>query len=229
MVLSLRAIVAALRRASQEGSRVVHIGLLGGSFNPPHLGHLALARAVLAALELDQVLLIPAARPPHKPAHPELAPAEDRLAMARLLAETDPGLAVSDIELERAGPSYTIDTVRALQAARPGDELVWIIGADTLGELPTWKEAAALLALVPFVVVGRPGYPLERELEELAHGLGQPAVDALRLRVVTMEPSNQSSTAIRRRIREQQPWADDVPPAVAAYIESHGLYTGGSS
>ena len=205
------------------------MGLLGGSFNPPHLGHLALARAVRAALDLDRVVLIPAARPPHKPDHPELAPAEHRLAMTRLLAKTDPGLEVSDVELRREGPSYTIDTIHALEREHPDDALFWIIGADTLGELPTWKRAAELLAAIPFVVVNRPGAPLDREFAELAEGLGQAVADDLRQRVVTMAPQPISSTAIRQGIREQTPWAERVPAAVAEYIESHGLYTGGTS
>jgi asparaginyl-tRNA synthetase len=201
----------------------VRTGLLGGSFNPPHHGHLAMARAVKAALGLDRIVLIPAARPPHKGAT-EMASPHDRLTMTRAAAAQD-GFEVSDIELERTGPSYTIDTVRALKAARPGDELYFIIGADTVGELPTWREAAKLLTEVRFVVVNRPGYDLDKGLQVIAQAFGEAAARDLRERVVDMPPQPVSSTDVRRRIREGAAgWEAVLPPGVAEIIQKERLY-----
>jgi nicotinate-nucleotide adenylyltransferase len=198
------------------------VGLLGGSFNPPHAGHLEVARAVRAALGLDEVWLVPAARPPHKPDHPEMAPAEDRLAMSRLAAEGD-GLGVCDVELARSGPSYTIDTVRELKAAHPGTRFAWLIGADSVDELPTWRRAGELLREVDVVVVTRPGHDLEQNLAVVARALGPEAAAALRRFVVEVEAPD-SSTEIRRRIRAGEPWEDRVPPRVAEFIRARGLY-----
>src|SRR5436190_19612157 len=111
----------------------MRIGLLGGSFNPIHRGHVAMARAARRELELDRVVLVPSARPPHK-RDSSLAPAEDRLAMARLATKDEPRIEVSSIELERTGPSYTIDTVRSLLAARPGAEIYIAIGSESVPE-----------------------------------------------------------------------------------------------
>lgn len=201
----------------------MRVGLFGGSFNPPHAGHLAVARAVRAALRLDQVWLIPAARPPHKPDHPEMAPPADRLAMARLAAEGEDGLDVCDVELGRSGPSYTIDTVRELKAAHPATGFAWLLGADSVDELPTWRQAEALVREVELVVVTRPGHDLEQNLAVVARELGPAAVEALRRHVVAVE-APVSSTEIRRRIRAGEPWEDQVPAAVAGYIRSRGLY-----
>jgi len=201
----------------------VRIGLLGGSFNPPHRGHLALARAVRSAL-CERVLLVPAARPPHKPADPEMAPARHRVAMLERACAGEEGLEVSALELEREGPSYTIDTIRALRRERPGDELAFVIGADTVAELPSWKEAGTLLREVAFCVVNRPGHAIDEALAVVARALGEDVAAGLRERVVTMEPAPVSSTEVRRRIGAGEPWAHLVPPAVAEYIRAEGLY-----
>lgn len=140
------------------------------------------------------------------------------------LAAAAAGLEVSGLELEREGPSYTIDTVRALRAARPDDELFFLIGADTVDELPTWKEAPALLREAAFVAVNRPGHDIEENLRVLARGLGADAAAAVRERVVTMPPLDVSSTEVRRRIAAGEPWEHLVPPEVADYIRAHGLY-----
>ena len=201
----------------------MRVGLLGGSFNPPHLGHLALAQAARERLDLDEVILIPAARPPHKPDERDMASPADRLAMTRLAADAA-GLEVSPVELERSGPSYTIDTVRALRRQRPEDAFVWIIGADTIGELPTWKEAGTLLREVTFAAVNRPGHDVEAGLGLLAERLGAEAAAAVRANLVTMEPRPISSTEVRRRVLRGEPWEDLVPPAVAEFIRAEGLY-----
>ena len=201
----------------------MRVGLFGGSFNPPHEGHLAVARAVRDALALDEVILIPAARPPHKPGEPDMASPTDRLAMARAAAESA-GFHADGLELARTGPSYSIDTVRELQAQRPGDQLFFLIGGDTVGELPTWKDAGLLLKEAAFVPVNRPGYPLEEGLATVARELGEGLAAGLADRTVTMEPVPISSTEIRRRVLAGEEWEHLVPPGVADVIRTEGLY-----
>lgn len=202
----------------------MRVGLFGGSFNPPHLGHLAVARAVREALGLDEVVLIPAARPPHKPDEPDMASPLDRLRMSEALAAADSTLSASDLELSRSGPSYTIDTVRELKATRPDDSFFWVIGADTIGELPTWKDAGALLREVELVPVNRPGHDIEAGLQLVSQALGEDLATGLRERVVTMTPAPISSTEIRRRVLAGEDWDELVPAAVATIIRACGLY-----
>lgn len=202
----------------------MRIGLFGGSFNPPHAGHLAVAQAVREAHGLDEVILIPAARPPHKPDEPDMASPADRLRMTEALASLDPALRVSDIELSRIGPSYSIDTVRALRAERPDDTFYFLIGADTVGELPTWKDAQTLLREINFVPVNRPGYDLSEGLATVARELGEDLATGIGERTVTMPPSGISSTTVRRRVLADEPWEDLVPAEVATIIRAEGLY-----
>ena len=201
----------------------MRIGLLGGSFNPPHRGHLEVARTVRKALGLDEVWLLPASRPPHKPGHLDMAPPADRLNMTRLLAR-EPGLEACAVELQRPGPSYTVDTLAELRRLHPEHEFSFLIGGDTVGELPTWKDAARLLRETAFVVVCRPGYELDEGLAHVARELGEDLAQRLRERVVTMEPRPESSTAIRRAILEGAPWEHNVTDDVADYIRANGLY-----
>jgi nicotinate-nucleotide adenylyltransferase len=154
--------------------------------------------------------LIPSARPPHKK-DSGLAPAEDRLAMARLAAATEPGIEVSSMELERTGPSYTVDTLRAFRAAQPDAEIYFIIGADTLPELKTWKESGALFSLATFAVCVRPGF----------ENVQEPGAKAV---AVAIEPDAVSATEIRARVREGKPIDGLVPDAVRDYIGAHHLY-----
>jgi len=202
----------------------VRIGLFGGSFNPPHVGHLAVAQAVQAAHALDEVILIPAARPPHKPDEPDMASPSDRLRMTQALAACDPALHVSDVELSRIGPSYSIDTVRALRAERPDDTFFFVIGADTVGELPTWKDAQTLLREINFVPVNRPGYDLSEGLATVARELGEDLATGIGERAVTMQPMGVSSTTLRKRILADEAWEDLVPAGVATIIRAEGLY-----
>lgn len=200
------------------------MGLFGGSFNPPHRGHLAVAKAVKDELGLDAMWLVPAGKPPHKPDHPDMASAADRLEMTRLAAE-EAGFEVTDVELQRKGPSYTIDTVRALEAANPETEFHFLIGADSVDELPTWHRAAELLREVPIVVVARPGHSIEEGLAVVARELGPEAAAALRSRVVQAPELPISSTEIRKQIKDgDAAWRRDLPPQVARYIEERGLY-----
>lgn len=188
----------------------------GGSFNPVHEGHVGLSRAVADARGFEQVLLIPAGDPPHKPADRDLAPAGHRLAMCRLAAEADRRLVVDDLEIRRAGPSYTLQTVREL-AGRGWGRVSWLIGADWLAGLPTWHRFAELMDEVDFVVVARPGVAIDWDALP-------PAVRPLRQRVVAVQQYDVSGTEIRRRLRAGEPIAGLVPPPVAAYLAAHRLY-----
>jgi nicotinate-nucleotide adenylyltransferase len=189
----------------------------GGSFNPIHHGHLICARALAESAGFDRVVLIPSALPPHKPATADLAGAEDRLAMCRLAAATQPQLfEVDDLELSRPGHSYTIDTVRLLKQ-RGWPVVHWLLGADMLRQLPTWHQPEALLREVDFLVIARPGWsfdwsslpPAYRGLEKNVHGA--PAIDI-------------SATDIRRRIAAGLSVDFLTPAPVIDYIKTHCLY-----
>lgn len=211
------------------------VGILGGSFNPIHLGHLRAAEEVREAQGLDEVWLVPAASPPHKEAA-ELASAVHRLRMAELAVADAPGYRVSRLELDRPGPSYSIDTLRAVRAERgPDARLVFILGWDAFRELHTWKEHAAIFGECDVVVVTRPPAPASLTPEDIPvaarnafwygpdsesfrHGSGH----VLSLQRVTAldiaAASIRASVAAGRSIRFL------VPPAVEAYIARHGLY-----
>jgi nicotinate-nucleotide adenylyltransferase len=193
---------------------------LGGSFNPIHWGHLRCSRAVAQRLGYKRVLLIPSARPPHKPGDRFLASPEHRLAMCRLAAEaaSDPQVRfeVDDLEIRRPGPNYTIDTVRQLKA-RAWPSIDWLIGADMLLNLPNWKDPQALLAEVNFLVMARPGVQIDWKTLP-------PALQKLQQHVVPIPEVNVSGTEIRRRVRAGEPIDDLTPPSVARYIAEHRLY-----
>ena len=188
----------------------------GGSFNPIHNGHLRCADAVAARAGYDRVLLIPSAQPPHKPDAPDLAPAEDRLTMSRLAAAATPGFDVSDLETRRGGPSYTIDTAQQLrdQGINP---VHWLIGSDMLLYLPKWHRWQDLLKQVHFVVMARPGWPIDW------HAL-PPEIQPLKDNLVEAPLIDITASDIRRRVAKAQPIDHLVPPPVARYIEEHHLY-----
>src|SRR5271166_2146145 len=133
------------------------LGILGGTFNPPHVGHLALARNALEELGLQRVLLMPAHTPPHKPTEEDPGP-EHRLRMCCLSVTDTAGVSVCALEIERGGPSYTVDTLQAIHASHPDAQLTFIVGADTAGTLPAWREPAKLLGLAELAVAARDGY-----------------------------------------------------------------------
>lgn len=190
----------------------MNIGLLGGSFDPVHNGHVALVRAALAG-GMDRVVLIPAAQAPLKPSAVR-ATAEDRLAMLRLAVEDCAGAEVSDIEIRRGGVNYTIDTVRALRAVHPDDRLFWIIGADQLARLGEWREAAALVREVEFLCAVRPG-----------HELREPAdLPGLRWRRLEGPEWNVSSTELRRRAAEGAELQGLMPNKTIEYLQGNRLY-----
>ena len=194
------------------------IGLLGGTFNPVHEGHLSIAREALRLFALDAVWFIPCAVPPHKPTH-DLAPNEDRLAMLRLALAGEPRFDTLPIEFDRPGKSYTVDTVRALQALHPGDGFVFIIGADTLPELHTWHRPLELLALVRIVTLARPGFVPDAPALQLP----PPWPERLLADLRTGDPLDVSSRDVRAKIAAGQPLSL-VPEPVLRYIQEHNLY-----
>lgn len=189
----------------------MRIGVLGGSFNPVHYGHLRLAEEAREHLQLDRVLFIPAGLRPHKPQR-GLIEGRHRLAMVRLAIRRQPAFEASDIELRRPGPSYTVDTLEALRRRRRRRaRLFFLSGADTLQELRTWRDPDRVLALCTFVVATRPGYALRVK----RHGMTTLPVTRLAI----------SASDIRRRVAGGRSIRYLVPAAVAAYIARHRLYS----
>jgi nicotinate-nucleotide adenylyltransferase len=199
---------------------VARWGVFGGTFDPIHLGHLAAAEEAREQLGLVKVLFVPSGQPPHKPAA-GLSAAAHRYAMTELAVAGNPHFAVSRVEIDRPGPSYTVDTLRLLEGELPEAELYFITGADMLFELSSWKDPDVLLADYHFVAVTRPGWNL-RELP--------PAVRALqaryreRLHIVAAPGVAVSSTELRRRLRRGRSVRYLIPAAVIDYIAAHRLY-----
>ncbi len=202
--------------------------LFGGSFNPVHHGHLLVARFVAECLGPRRVILIPAAQPPHKrgPGAPVLAPAEDRLEMLRLAIAGDPDFEVSDIELRRDGPSYTILTVDAFRRVLGDDvPLCWLIGADTLEDLHTWYRVRDLCEWARIVTAARPGFE-NPNLSALAEILPPDHLDRIRGDILSTPRIDISSSRIRSRVGAGQSIRYLVPETVRAFIEERGLYHG---
>jgi nicotinate-nucleotide adenylyltransferase len=196
----------------------VRIGVFGGTFNPPHLGHLVCAQEAYVQLDLDLVMLVPVFTPPHKPLEDDPGP-EHRLEMCRLAVGGDERFAVSSLETSRPGPSYTVDTLRELHANEPDHELFLILGGDVAAGLPRWRAPEDVVALATPAVANRRGTSRARAvagLSELAGGA--------RARFFSMPWIGVSSTMIRRRVSAGQPIRYLVPDAVAAYIEGKGMY-----
>jgi nicotinate-nucleotide adenylyltransferase len=187
------------------------IGLYGGSFDPVHLGHLIVAQSAFEELDLDRLLLIPAAQSPFKPTS-RPAPGPLRIRMLRLALAGLPHAEVEDLELRRGGTSYSIDTARACAERFPGARLCWLIGADHVAALPRWRDAEQLAAFVEFVVIPRPGVT--------AAVLPAP----YRIHPLRGFPFALSSSEIRERVRTGRAFAHLVPPGVADVIRSEGLY-----
>jgi nicotinate-nucleotide adenylyltransferase len=207
---------------------VERIGILGGTFNPPHIGHVALARHARSELGLERVLLMPACIAPNKPSVAEDPGPEHRLAMCRLAVAQEPGLEVSALEIERGGMSYTVDTVQAIHAAHPNAELTLIVGADTARSLPDWREPARLLEMARLAVAQRDELDLHDVGLELA-SLALPPDSPPRVTSLRMAPVAASSSAVRRLIAAGEPVAGEpvaglVGETVAGYIAEHGLY-----
>ena len=182
---------------------MTRIGVFGGQFDPPHNGHLAVVRAAREQLRLDRVLVVPSARPPHRPA--PATPAETRYRLAQAAFADEPGVAVSRIEIDRDGPGYTAETLEALSG--PDRELYLILGADQLAALDSWHRPERVRELARLAVAARPGAP--------------PADAAARL---VMEPVDVSSSALRRLIGEGADVSAMVPASVADAIAREELY-----
>lgn len=198
---------------------MARVGILGGTFNPPHLGHLVCAQEGLAELGLERVDLIPVHLPPHKVALGDPGP-EARLELCRAATGGDPRLGVSDIEVRRGGPSFTVATLREIHATRPEDELTFIVGGDTAQSLPTWREPEEVLELATVAVAEREGVKRADIRERLAglRGAGERVV------FFDMPRLDLSSSLIRRRVAEGRSIRHLVPDPVASLIEERGYY-----
>ncbi|MDO8630201.1 MAG: nicotinate-nucleotide adenylyltransferase [Phycisphaerales bacterium] len=199
------------------------IGLYGGSFNPIHCGHLIVARSIRERLDLGRVVFLPSRHPPHK-AEGGLAAAEHRSEMVRLAIAGEPGFEFSDYDLTRDGPCYTIDTVfHFLARFGPGVELSWIIGGDSLAELPTWRRTRELVDACRIVTAARPGVG-GVDWEALGKLFDDVQIQRLRDGVVDTPMIDISSTDIRCRTRDGRSIRYLVPDCVRDYIDEHGLY-----
>jgi len=212
---------------------VPRTAVFGGSFNPIHFGHLLLADDLLEILTLDRVLFVPAKHPPHKDPS-RLAAPEERLAMVRLATEGHRGFEVSDMELARPGPSFTVDTLAAL--ARPGQALFLVVGSETFLDLLAWRDPRRVAQLAQLVIVPRVGSPFDTEseaaqkvLREIGVEGGFTTVDGGRVPdrgVIVSRAASMpiSASELRRRVREGRSLAFRLPPVVADYIRARGLY-----
>jgi nicotinate-nucleotide adenylyltransferase len=202
-----------------EGAEPLRLGIFGGTFDPPHTGHVAVARDVADALDLHRVLWVPTRVPPHK-VGPTTRP-DTRLEMTRRAAAADPRFVISDLELRREGPSYTVDTVRTLVAEHPGAHLFLLVGADQVETLDSgWKDPSEILRLATLVIMDREG----RDARALAPPM--PGMeDAIHVPVTRIDVS---STQIRALVAGGSDVAELVPPGVVGIIQREGLYRPGT-
>lgn len=194
------------------------LGVMGGTFNPIHYGHLVAAEESFFHFSLDSIIFMPSGKPPHKVSL-ALASAEDRYNMVVLATRHNERFEVSRYEIDRPEISYTVDTMTALKKERPYDDFYFITGADAILEILNWKTPKKLLKLCTCIAATRPGYPLTK-LRSIAERLN--AGD--RLKVLKIPALSISSTDIRRRVRDGRPIKYLVPPDVERYIFEHGLY-----
>ena len=197
--------------------RARRVGVMGGSFNPIHIGHLVTADEARYTFSLDEVIFVPAGRPWQKESG-DVAPAEHRYMMCVIATSPEPTFRVSRLEIDRPGPTYTLDTLKALKSERPGDELFFITGADAILQILTWKDPEAVLREARFIAATRPGYDLDRLEKELPAGLED------RVAIMEIPALAISSTDVRLRAREGRPIRHLLPTGVAEYIEKNGLY-----
>ena len=199
----------------------MNIGVLGGTFDPVHNGHLIVAEEVKTRLNLVEIIFVPAGQPWLKAERP-ISPAEHRLQMLRLAIADKPYFKLSSIEIERTGPSYTVDTITELRGQLGSeDELFFILGWDSLAELPQWREPSRLIKMCYLVAVPRPGYPRPKlkALEVIIRGLSQ------RVMLMKKPEIDISASAIRDRVAQGLSIRHLVPGPVDRYIKQHGLYT----
>lgn len=193
------------------------VGILGGTFDPVHIGHLVLAEQARDQLGLERVLFVPAAVPPHK-LDRAISDAKVRREMVEIAIGGNPAFEVSTVELDRGGISYTVDTLQAISEKNNRAELCLIVGADTLADVPNWRQPDRVVELASFAVAGRPGFELtlpERWPHIKVHRVEMPMLDI-------------SSSRLRRAVERGESIRYLVPPGVGAYIQSKGLYRGAS-
>ena len=194
------------------------LGVIGGTFDPPHYAHLVLAQNALAQLELDWVLFVPAGHPPHKPNRP-ITTVRHRVAMVKLALAPNPAFLLSRVDVERAGPHYTVDTLAILHNERPDATIFFLMGGDSLAEFTTWRDPAGIVSRAQLGVMQRPGWDADMaSLSEQLPGLeGRLAwLDAPHLQI--------SGTDLRRRVSEGLPIRYLVPSVVEQYVHEHRLY-----
>ncbi len=193
-------------------SKHLRIGVFGGTFDPIHEAHLRIANAALKQMRLDKVLFVVAAHPPHKSRRKLHASAEERLAMVEAALADEPQFEASRVELDREGPSYTAETLEILQQQHPTATLFLILGLDSLVDLPKWRDPERILAVAHLLVAPRPGtYPI-------------PAVLDGRYTLLDLEPVEVSSTEVRNRAANREPYEELLPPPVRRYVKKHGTY-----
>jgi nicotinate-nucleotide adenylyltransferase len=196
----------------------MRIGIFGGTFDPPHLGHLRLAEAARTQLNLDKVLWVVTADPPHKQGQ-TISPVADRLAMVQALLADEPGHEISRVDVDRPGPHWAADTVAILARQFPNDQLIYLMGGDSLRDLPTWGRPRELLECCTLGVLRRPGDEIDlTALEQLFPGL------TAKVEFIEVSPLEVSSSEIREQAERGQPIEAFVPEAVAEIIRSRSLY-----
>ena len=198
------------------------LGIFGGSFDPIHYGHLLLAETCREQCQLDRVLFVPAAVPPHKQSQ-DMTSARDRVEMVRLAIGGHEQLDVSTIEIDRGGVSYTVDTLSVLADEHPGASLFFLMGADSLEELPTWRDPQQLCELAVPLVVRRAGSP-EPDFATISHLVSADRLSVIRENQVEMPIVELSSTDIRERVASGRSIRYQTPRAVEKFIETQGLY-----
>jgi nicotinate-nucleotide adenylyltransferase len=200
----------------------MRLGVYGGTFDPIHLGHLILAEACREACGLDRVWFVVAGAPPHKPG--DRTSVADRLEMARIAVAGNQAFEVSEIEAKRPGPHYSVETLESIARDRPGDDLFFLIGADSLVDLPTWRQPGRIGELATLIGANRPGVPAP-DRAALEQALGP---DARPILDVTIPPIGIASNDLRRRVSTGRSIRYQVPRGVEAYIAEHGLYRPGT-
>jgi nicotinate-nucleotide adenylyltransferase len=198
------------------------VGVLGGAFNPPHVGHMVLAQEAIWALGLDELVLVPTGQAPHKVIEPEPGP-EVRLQLAAAAAQGVERVRVSGLEVEREGPSYAYRTLELLENELPGSEFTFVMGADVAASLESWRRPERVLELARVAVAGRPGV----DFEAVSAALGRLGVE-VGAQVLRMPEIEVSSTLVRERVAAGKPVRWLVPAAVAALICERGLYREGA-
>lgn len=191
----------------------MNIGIFGGTFDPPHIGHLLVASHVREALGLERMIFVPSSISPHKRGGAHTEP-EHRLAMTRLAVAGAPHMEVSDVEIRRGGISYTIDTLRLLQGEHPGDELYLIIGMDNVADFGSWRDPEGILDVSRVVVMTRPGYKVPKREDRFVRRMEMCDVPEIEI----------ASREIRRRVREGRSVRWMVTPEVEHFINQHGFY-----